>query len=145
MAKYQLRTVLPENQNGAPQKSLKELFKDFCYSADFVKVNTKSHYLPQVRMKGYMICIYHGFNLNKASLLSEKVTIQATEWIELMNVLQCPISVAAEDLFVDPENPALEKAMNAQEAKRTQIETQLLQQIGQRAKVIIGDSVRTFS
>ncbi|EPS29387.1 hypothetical protein PDE_04336 [Penicillium oxalicum 114-2] len=55
--KYRPRIVILENVSTAPWDKFADVWTDIDYCAAYVKVDSKSYYLPQTRMRGYLIAI----------------------------------------------------------------------------------------
>ncbi|KAK8153048.1 hypothetical protein IWX90DRAFT_409460 [Phyllosticta citrichinensis] len=76
VSKWKPTLLIFENVSGAPWKELKAYAGGYGYQADFVKVDTKDFYLPQTRMRGYMLWIRQDRSKNNSKALKQ--------WCELM-------------------------------------------------------------
>ena len=110
---YRPTIVLLENLNSAPWETLKRVFAAIDYSANYVRVNTRDYYLPQVRTRGYMFCINNNVFKGQKGLRLEEARSKADEWCTLMKSFKRPASSSAEEFLLDPDHPALQKALKA--------------------------------
>ncbi len=116
--KFKPKIVILENVSGAPwlkvkpallaknskAKSIDKLLEEIGYMVNFQRVDTKSHYLPHTRVRGYMVCIlvdtYEG-----GEVALEKDILKFSE---LFKSLERKASVPIEALLLDFDSPLLE-------------------------------------
>ncbi|KAG4436407.1 hypothetical protein IFR05_008100 [Cadophora sp. M221] len=116
--RYRPKMVILENVIGAPwihaklrkKKGTKEVigideqFRLMGYEAVFIKLDTKDHYLPHTRQRGYMVCILRAaFNGSPAKLAKA-----AEGFLNLVNELKRPASVPMEAMMLPFDSPLLE-------------------------------------
>jgi len=122
MEKYHPRMAVLENVIGAPwvakymkngdrifdkkkghiqDQSIAEYLSDAGYYTIFVRVDTKDFYLPQTRIRGYMVCILK-------SAISPKVFAEKkAEFGNLMGNLKRPASAPVEAFLFPSDDPTL--------------------------------------
>jgi site-specific DNA-cytosine methylase len=89
-------------KNGKEQdKSIQEFCEEAGYYTIFFKVDTKDYYLPQTRLRGYMVCVL-------------KNVIQTTEWktlkekcVKMVKDFERPASAPVEAFLFKSDDPAL--------------------------------------
>ncbi|KAH9223760.1 hypothetical protein DL95DRAFT_352610 [Leptodontidium sp. 2 PMI_412] len=115
--RYRPKMVILENVIGAPwihakvkKKSTKEVigideqFRQMGYEAVFMKLDTKDHYLPHTRQRGYMVCILRAAFKTGAVELANR----AETFPDLVNTLKRPASVPMEAMMLPFDSPLLE-------------------------------------
>lgn len=56
-ARYRPRLVIMENVRGAPWAKFAECWKKIEYDAFELHIDSKKYYIPQTRIRGYMVCV----------------------------------------------------------------------------------------
>ena len=94
--------IVLENVLNAPWAKIQKVWEENAnYSAEWVKPDTKSYYLPQTRMRGYMICI----DKNKLG----SATSSAKKWASIMKSLERPVSSSVEAFLLPDDDPRVHK------------------------------------
>ncbi|CAG7963452.1 unnamed protein product [Penicillium olsonii] len=71
-ARYRPRLVIQENVRAAPWDQMEGKWRELGYVAVLVRIDTKHHYIPQTRERGYMVVI-DGHRLGAAGLLGSPI------------------------------------------------------------------------
>ncbi|PVH80633.1 hypothetical protein DL98DRAFT_571725 [Cadophora sp. DSE1049] len=117
--RYRPKMVVLENVTSAPwvdakiknrQKKkgcdpiigLDKHFQDLGYEVIFMKLDTKQHYLPHTRQRGYMLCILRD-SFESVTALQK----HAQSFLTLVNKLKRPASVPMEAMLLDFDSPLL--------------------------------------
>ncbi|CZT44976.1 uncharacterized protein RSE6_05240 [Rhynchosporium secalis] len=99
-----LDAKVPHNDKKGPNPTigLDKHFENLDYVVCFMMLDTKQHYLPQTRQRGYMVCV-----LNDDPQHSTHLKFLAKEFPELVNKLKRPASVPMEALLFNFDEPLL--------------------------------------
>lgn len=93
--------IVLENVCSAPWERLKDSWALADYDAHFLRLDTKSYYLPHTRQRGYMVCI------DRHKVGSSKK--MADKWVSLMQELRRPASSSIEAFLLDEDDPRVHR------------------------------------
>jgi site-specific DNA-cytosine methylase len=103
--RHKPRIVLLENVYKAPWKDLRTEFENVGYTTFVSKVDTKDFYIPQTRMRGYMI----GFNREFATTAGLDLANIATDWANFFEAYSRRASSPFTDFIYSEEDPWLDQ------------------------------------
>ncbi|KAH7407894.1 hypothetical protein BKA64DRAFT_640808 [Cadophora sp. MPI-SDFR-AT-0126] len=92
-----------KNGKGDPIIGIDKHFQDLEYEAIFMKLDTKQHYLPHTRQRGYMLCVLRENCEGGVAGLQK----HAESFMALVNKLKRPASVPMEAMLLDFDSPLL--------------------------------------
>ena len=95
------RVVLQENVCGAPWPEMKVDYEKLGYHADFLRVDTKSYYIPHTRCRVYMFAV-------DSKVCKDSNAPQM--WKECMRQFERPASSNLEEFLVRAADPSVEAA-----------------------------------
>ncbi|KAG5191768.1 S-adenosyl-L-methionine-dependent methyltransferase [Tribonema minus] len=98
--------VILENVCGAPWERVAERFEENGYNAGFMRVDTKLHYIPHTRTRGYLL----------ATLDSDKTI--PLQWQDLVRRLERPSSSTLEAFLLPNDDPRVHSARAALAGKQ---------------------------
>lgn len=90
------------------QKSIASYWDDIGYATSWIEVDSKNYYVPQTRVRGYMLCV------RKIHFDTEKVlNAKLANFKELVVQFESPASAPVEDFLFKNDHPIL-KAISAE-------------------------------
>ena len=110
--KYRPPFIILENIQYAPWIVIRRIFEVHGYRARHVLVDTKNYYLPQTRLRGYMLCV------DSMCVDGSEAERILRSWARRMRDFERPASSCVEDFLLPEANPLLQAAL-AEGAQRT--------------------------
>ncbi|KAF1985777.1 hypothetical protein K402DRAFT_404904 [Aulographum hederae CBS 113979] len=100
--RWQPAIVILENVASAAWTKMKKAFQEIDYDAAHVKVDTKLYYLPQTRVRAYMLCV------NRSKLPDSADVVE--EWVSSMKAFQRPVSSSLTSFMLPDDDPRIQQA-----------------------------------
>jgi site-specific DNA-cytosine methylase len=119
--KYRPRIVIMENVRGAPWKEFAEAWSGIGYDAFHSIVDSKNYYIPQTRIRGYMVCVDN----ERRSENAGKESFGA-DWVTLLKAMKRQASSPAGMFLLEEDDHRLEQiskdSVHAWSAPRGEVE-----------------------
>jgi site-specific DNA-cytosine methylase len=100
VAKHKPTIVILENVSSAPWAQVVDKFAGIGYNATSVRLDTKQHYIPHTRVRGYLIAV--PASKAKGSLCDK--------WADKVISLRRPASVTLEAFLLADDDPRIQRA-----------------------------------
>ncbi|KAF7185894.1 DNA repair protein rad5 [Pseudocercospora fuligena] len=113
-AAYKPAIVLLENVSKAPFDSMMEDYEKAGYEVAGVHVDTKNHYLPQTRQRGYLACFYSGV------IGAKRAADAAKQWVSIFE--RCKRSASAPISYFLLPNDQLTRKHNLSDAAPREVD-----------------------
>lgn len=148
--RFRPKTIILENIVGAPWERIRKYFDFIGYASRHYKADTKNYLLPQTRQRGYLICIDRELFKSTGKLIKSVAQAKVEGWAGLMEKLKMPLRCSVEDFLLDPDHPALQRAMQMlsiddessfQIKKPTNWEVCEVRHISERKRLALGKAV----
>jgi site-specific DNA-cytosine methylase len=99
--KYRPRMIVLENVFTAPWEKIKDAWINLGYYCSWARFDTKNHYIPHTRQRGYMICV------DKKRLSNGNIKMD--EWQAVVDATRRKVSCPVEAFILDEDDPRVRR------------------------------------
>lgn len=118
--RWRSKIIIIENVEGAPWLEIQAKFEQIGYVCSFSKADTKSHYLPQTRSRGYIMAFDH----KQSPVSTEILKASIDRYPELLKALRRPASASVGEFLLSDDDTRVQfyKAQSSHQLEEQQKE-----------------------